>query len=59
MENKPKIQAFIGQYADYLGTGLWRIKDGRLVPPDDLTNRQYKDFVRIFGELFVENAHVS
>lgn len=55
MDDKPKIQAFIGQYADYLDTGIWTIKDGRLIPPDDLTDRQYKDFVRIFGELFDKN----
>lgn len=46
------MKAVIGQYADYLDTGIWRIKDGRLIPPDDLTESQLKDFRRVFGELF-------
>lgn len=41
----------IGQYADYLDTGIWSIKDGKLIPPDDLTERQLRDFKMVFGEL--------
>lgn len=46
------MKAVIGQYADYLDTGIWTIKDGRLIPPDGLTESQLKDFRRVFGELF-------
>lgn len=51
------MKAVIGQYADYLDTGIWTIKDGRLIPPDDLIENQLKDFKLIFGELFKENKH--
>jgi hypothetical protein len=43
----------VGEYADYLDTGIWTIKDGKLIPPEDLTEQQLKDFKRVFGELFV------
>lgn len=52
MENPIKVT--IGSYADYLDTGIWQIKDGTLVPPPDLTERQRKDFGLVFGELFKE-----
>jgi hypothetical protein len=44
----------IGQYADYLDTGLWSWdqKTGKLTPPSDLTPKQARDFQRVFGELF-------
>jgi hypothetical protein len=47
----PNIAPVIGQYADYLDTGIWRVKDGKLIPPEDLTERQLKDFMMVFGEL--------
>ena len=39
----------IGQWADYLDTGIWRVKNGYLIPPDDLTDRQLQDFKKVFG----------
>jgi hypothetical protein len=44
----------IGQYADYLDTGLWSwvLITGKLTPPSDLTPKQARDFQRVFGELF-------
>lgn len=47
-----KIQATIGQWANYLDTGIWGIKNGTLVPPPDLTERQLRDFGCVFGKLF-------
>ena len=44
----------VGQYADYLDTGIWTVRDGRLIPPEDLTPEQLRDFKRVFGELFTE-----
>ena len=52
-EGEP-IQATIGHYADFLNTGIWEIKDGTLIPPPDLTEKQLKDFRLVFGELFEE-----
>lgn len=49
------MEAVIGQYADYLDTGIWTIKDGELVPPSDLTPEQLRDFQLVFGELLKEN----
>ena len=48
------IKAVVGQYADYLDTGIWTWdqKTGKLTPPADLTPRQLRDFQRVFGELF-------
>lgn len=48
------IVATIGQWAHYLDTGIWTIRDGNLIPPEDLTDAQLKDFVMVFGELFEE-----
>lgn len=45
------MQATIGEYADYLDTGLWTIKSGKLIPPTDLTPAQLSDFQLVFGEL--------
>ena len=42
----------IGQYADYLDTGIWTVRNGQLIPPEDLTPEQLRDFLRVFGELF-------
>lgn len=39
----------IGQYADYFDTGIWSMKDGAVVAPDDLTIRQLKDFLTASG----------
>lgn len=39
----------IGQYADYLDTGIWSRIDGRIVAPEDLTMRQLKDFLLVSG----------
>jgi hypothetical protein len=30
----------IGQWADYLDTGIWSMKDGQIVAPPDLTLEQ-------------------
>ena len=43
------IKAVVGQYADYFDTGLWTMKDGSMVAPDDLTVRQLKDFLTASG----------
>lgn len=45
------MEVSIGQYADYLDTGIWTIKDGELIPPSDLTPEQLQDFMLVFGEL--------
>jgi hypothetical protein len=50
------MQPTIGQYSDYLDTGIWEIKDGKLIPPPDLTERQLRDFRMMFGELFTEDS---
>lgn len=47
------IKAVIGSYSDYLDTGIWTIRNGRLEPPADLTPEQSKDFAMVFGELFI------
>lgn len=39
----------IGEFADYLDTGLWSLKDGNVIAPDDLTIGQLKDFLRVSG----------
>ena len=39
----------IGQYADYLDTGLWSMEKGGIVAPEDLTIRQLKDFLWVSG----------
>ena len=39
----------VGEYADYFDTGIWSMKDGRIVAPDDLTIRQLKDFLTASG----------
>ena len=40
----------IGQYADYLDTGIWkRDAGGKFIAPDDLTISQLQDFLRMFG----------
>lgn len=49
----------VGEYADYLDTGIWRVRDGKLIPPEDLTERQLKDFKTVFGELFEDNGIVA
>jgi hypothetical protein len=41
--------ATVGQWADYIDTGLWSMKHGRVVAPDDLTISQLKDFLLISG----------
>ena len=46
--------ATIGSYADYIDTGIWTLKDGKLLPPPDLTDKQLKDFNLVFGEFFEE-----
>jgi hypothetical protein len=44
------IDVTIGQYADYLNTGIWTVSDdGSCVAPDDLTINQLKDFLLICG----------
>lgn len=45
------MQAVIGQWADYIDTGIWSIMDGKLIPPKDLTPRKLRDFKLVFGEL--------
>jgi hypothetical protein len=50
------MDVVVGQYADYLDTGIWSIKDGVLTPPPDLTARQLRDFGMVFGELFEEES---
>jgi hypothetical protein len=44
-----KIQATIGQWADYFDTGIWSMIEGRVVAPDDLTIRQLRDFLTASG----------
>lgn len=47
--NIQKVKPVIGQYADYFDTGIWSMKDGSIVAPDDLTIRQLKDFLTASG----------
>jgi hypothetical protein len=44
-----EIKATIGQYADYFDTGMWSMKDGNMVGPEDLTMRQLRDFLLASG----------
>ena len=44
-----KVQATIGQWADYFDTGMWTMTDRGVVAPDDLTIRQLKDFLTASG----------
>jgi hypothetical protein len=46
---KEPVIATIGQWADYFDTGMWSIKGGRMIAPDDLTIRQLKDFLTASG----------
>lgn len=39
----------IGQFADYFNTGMWTMKDGRLIAPEDLTIPQLRDFLVASG----------
>jgi hypothetical protein len=39
----------IGQYADYFDTGIWSMKDGQMIAPEDLTIPQLKDFLTASG----------
>lgn len=48
------VKPVVGSYADYLDTGIWTIRNGQLIPPEDLTPEQLRDFKRVFGELFTE-----
>ena len=43
------IKAVIGSYADYFDTGMWSMKGGEIVAPDDLTVSQLKDFLTASG----------
>jgi hypothetical protein len=51
---KEPTEVVVGQYADYLDTGIWSWdqKTGKLIPPSDLTPEQARDFQLVFGELF-------
>jgi hypothetical protein len=44
-------QVRIGEYADYLNTGLWKLNEetGVFEPPPDLTPRQARDAELVFG----------
>lgn len=39
----------IGQWATYFDTGIWSMKDGEMISPEDLTIDQLKDFLRAGG----------
>ena len=39
----------IGQYADYFDTGVWTMKGGQMIAPEDLTIGQLKDFLTASG----------
>jgi hypothetical protein len=39
----------IGQYADYLNTGIWTLRGGFCIAPNDLTINQLKDFLLVSG----------
>jgi hypothetical protein len=43
----------IGQYADYLNTGIWKMKGGVLIAPEDLTIEQLKDYLLVYGGGYV------
>lgn len=43
------MKAVVGSYADYFDTGIWSMKDGSIVAPDDLTVAQLKDFLTASG----------
>lgn len=43
------VKCTIGQWADYFDTGIWSMKEGSIVAPDDLTIRQLKDFLAASG----------
>jgi hypothetical protein len=43
------MEATVGQYADYLDTGVWSTENGHVVAPDDLTIPQLKDFLVVNG----------
>jgi hypothetical protein len=42
-------ECVIGQYADYLDTGIWTLRDGLCIAPDDLTINQLRDFLLVSG----------
>lgn len=48
-ETKMTTKIVIGQYADYLNTGMWSMKDGAIFAPDDLTIEQLRDFLLVSG----------
>lgn len=55
-----KINVVIGEYSDYLDTGIWTLENGKLEPPPDLTPNQLRDFHLVFGGLVrsaKENGH--
>lgn len=39
----------IGSYATYFDTGIWTMKDGYLISPEDLTLDQLKDHLLAVG----------
>lgn len=39
----------IGEWATYFDTGVWSMKDGEVISPEDLTIAQLKDFLLAGG----------
>ncbi len=48
MDIDPK-SVTIGQWADYLDTGIWDMTSAGIVSPVDLTISQLRDFLRVSG----------
>ena len=48
-EGTPPIEATIGQYADYLDTGVWDVTPTGIIAPKYVTLRQIKDFLLASG----------
>jgi hypothetical protein len=48
-ENHEPVKATVGQYSDYLDTGMWTMTKEGVVAPDDLTISQLKDFLLVSG----------
>jgi hypothetical protein len=48
MEIDPR-KIVIGQWADYFDTGIWSMRDGQMIAPEDLTIEQLKDFLIASG----------
>lgn len=43
------MQPVLGEYADYINTGLWRLIGNEVVAPEDITLDQIKDFLLAYG----------